>query len=197
MTVNFNKMNPLHHFLVHIPKKFKDTIEIAGEKMYLDPKFREFENRYCYGEVVGIPEKHETPVRIGDTLYFHHHVVMDKNSEIENDIYVVRYSEHGGHGTQAYAYKRGDEIKLFSDWIFVDLDKDDEQVRESGIILLSAPVKTRMATVLYNSDSLGEHGIFKGDRVCYAVNADYEMEFDGRTVYRMRIDDILYVEQGC
>ena len=194
MTVNFNKMNPLHHFLVRIPQKFKDTIEIAGVKMYLDPKFREFENRFCYGEVVATPSKHDTSVKVGDTLYFHHHVVMDKNSEVGNDIYVVKYSEYGGHGTQAYAYKRGDEIRLFSDWIFVDIDKDDEQVRESGIILLSAPVKTRMATVLYDSQALEEHGISKGDRICYAINADYEMEFNGATVYRMRIDDVLYVE---
>lgn len=196
MTVNSEKLSPLDHFLVKIPKKFKDTIEIAGQSMYLESKFNEFENRYCYGEVVAIPSKHETPVQVEDTLYFHHHVVMDKNADVGNDVYVVKYSPSGGHSTQAYAYKRDGEIKLFSDWVLVDIDKDDEYATGTGIILLSKPVKTRMATVLYDSDVLAENGIYKGDRVCYSINADYEMDFDGLKVYRMRIEDILYVEQG-
>ncbi len=195
MTVNSEKLSPLDHFLVKIPKKFKDTIEIAGQSMYLETKFNEFENRYCYGEVVAIPSKHETPVQVGDTLYFHHHVVMDKNASIGDDVYIVKYSSQGGHSTQAYAYSRGEETKLFSDWVFVDIDKDGESKTDSGIILLSAPVKSRMATVLYDSDVLAENGIYKGDRICYSINADYEMEFEGKTVYRMRIDDILYVEE--
>jgi co-chaperonin GroES (HSP10) len=195
MTAN-SDLKPVRDFLVKLPKKFKDTFTMAGQEFYLENKFREFENRYCYGEVVGVPEKHDTPVKVGDTLYFHHHVVLDKRAEIEKDIYLVRYSEHGGHATQAYAYKRDGVIRLFSDWVFVHIEKKKEDKTSSGIILLPEAVKKNVATVAYDSDTLEHYGIAKGDTVVFARDADYEMELDGDTVYRMRIDDILYVEKA-
>lgn len=191
-----SKITPLHDFLVKLPKKFKDTITVAGKELYLESKFREFENRYCYGKVVGVPLKYETPVKVGDTLYFHHHVVLDAKAEIEKDIYLVRYHPGGGHATQAYAYKRNKEIRLFSNWIFVGIEKQEGEKTKSGIILLEPSVKKNFATILYESDELDREGIKKGDKVYFANNADYEMELDGETVYRMRMDDILYVEKS-
>lgn len=195
MTAN-SKITPVHDFLVKLPKKFKDSFKMAGKEFYLESKFREFENRYCYGEVVGVPLKHETPVRVGDILYFHHHVVLDARAEIGKNLYLVRYSKTGGHGTQAYAYKRNGHLRLFSDWVFVGIEKEEGEKTNSGIILLQPSVKKNMATILYESDELDREGIKKGDKVYFANNADYEMELEGETVYRMRIDDILYAEKA-
>jgi co-chaperonin GroES (HSP10) len=195
MTAN-SKITPVHDFLVKLPKKFKDTFKMAGKEFYLESKFREFENRYCYGEVVGVPLKHETPVRVGDILYFHHHVVLDARAEIGKNLYLVRYSKTGGHGTQAYAYKRNGQLRLFSDWVFVGIEKEEGEKTNSGIILLQPSVKKNIATILYESDELDREGIKKGDKVYFANNADYEMELEGETVYRMRIDDILYAEKA-
>jgi len=195
MTAN-SKITPVHDFLVKLPKKFKDSFKMAGKEFYLESKFREFENRYCYGEVVGVPLKHETPVRVGDILYFHHHVVLDARAEIDKNLYLVRYSKTGGHGTQAYAYKRNGQLRLFSDWVFVGIEKEEGEKTNSGIILLQPSVKKNIATILYESDELDREGIKKGDKVYFANNADYEMELEGETVYRMRIDDILYAEKA-
>jgi co-chaperonin GroES (HSP10) len=63
-------------------------------------------------------------------------------------------------------------------------------------MLLGPSVKKNVATILYESDELDREGIKKGDKVYFATNADYEMELEGETVYRMRIDDILYVEKS-
>lgn len=191
-----SKITPIHDFLVRLPKKFKDTITVAGKELYLESKFREFENRYCYGEVVGVPLKYKTPVQVGDTLYFHHHVVLDARAEIDKELYIVRYSESGGHATQAYAYKRNGNIRLFSNWVFVGIEKEEGEKTKSGILLLEPSVKKNVATILYESDELDREGIKKGDKVYFANNADYEMELEGETVYRMRIDDILYVEKS-
>lgn len=195
MTAN-SKITPVHDFLVKLPKKFKDSFKMAGKEFYLESKFREFENRYCYGEVVGVPLKHETPVRVGDILYFHHHVVLDARAEIGKNLYIVKYSKTGGHGTQAYAYKRNGQLRLFSDWVFVGIEKEEGEKTNSGIILLQPSVKKNIATILYESDELDREGIKKGDKVYFANNADYEMELEGETVYRMRIDDILYAEKA-
>jgi len=195
MTAN-SKITPVHDFLVKLPKKFKDSFKMAGKEFYLESKFREFENRYCYGEVVGVPLKHETPVRVGDILYFHHHVVLDARAEIDKNLYLVRYSKTGGHGTQAYAYKRNGQLRLFSDWVFVGIEKEEGEKTNSGIILLQPSVKKNIATILYESDELDREGIKKGDKVYFANNADYEMELEGETVYRMRIDYILYAEKA-
>ncbi len=62
--------------------------------------------------------------------------------------------------------------------------------------MLPEAVKKNVATVAYDSDTLEYYGIAKGDTVVFARDADYEMELDGETVYRMRIDDILYVEKA-
>ena len=37
-----SKITPVHDFLVKLPKKFKDTITVAGKELYLESKFMEF-----------------------------------------------------------------------------------------------------------------------------------------------------------
>lgn len=48
-------MKALHHFIVRVPKRFEDTIEVGGQELYLDSKWNEFENRIAYGEIVSVP----------------------------------------------------------------------------------------------------------------------------------------------
>lgn len=145
-------MKSLRHFLVRVPNVTKNTIEINGEMMYLDTKFDEFNHRTMDGEVVATPAKYETEVEVGDTMYFHHHVVLggnhlqmsDKTTQLEetkkrgqfidpdDDIYVVYYDGNRDPiSTQAYAFKskRTGEIRLLSDWIFL-VPEDQEQTEE-------------------------------------------------------------------
>lgn len=146
-------MKSLRHFLVRVPNVTKNTIVVNGEEMYLDTKFSEFEHRTMEGEVVATPAKYETEVQVGDTMYFHHHVVLggnhlmlsDKTTQLEetkkrgqfidpdDDIYVVYYDGNRDPiSTQAYAFKSKDtgEVRLLSDWIFLVPEQQEEPEEE-------------------------------------------------------------------
>ena len=65
-------------FVVKLEKTLNDTITTdSGLELYIDNKYHEFENRVTEGPVVAVPFKYETGVQPGDTLYFHHLVVIN------------------------------------------------------------------------------------------------------------------------
>jgi co-chaperonin GroES (HSP10) len=190
-------MRSLHDFFVRMPKAFNDELKIGDKSIYLDPKWNEFENRKMSAKVYSVPEKYNTGVKPGDTLYFHHHVVVSnegKGQLVDDDIYFVRFDPHNSGNTQAYAYKCQDtgEIHLLSEWIFLTPEEqEDEEVTESGIITeLKKPEYNMFGYVLYDSPAVQELGLKKGDKVMIMKNADYRMKIDGEEVYRTHITHI-------
>jgi co-chaperonin GroES (HSP10) len=190
-------MRSLHDFFVRMPKAFNDELKVGDKSIYLDPKWNEFENRKMSAEVYLVPEKHNTGVKPGDILYFHHHVVVSnegKGQLVDDDIYFVRFDPYNSGNTQAYAYKCQDtgEIHLLSEWIFLTPEEqEDEEVTESGIITeLKKPEYNMFGYVLYDSPAVQELGLKKGDKVMIMKNADYRMKIDGQEVYRTHIGHI-------
>ena len=99
-------MRPLFHFIVNVPERVKETKRIGDVEIYIDTKFNEFEHRVMEGTVVGVPQKYNTGVEEGDTLYFHHHVVITPQLvDKDYDSYQVLYNPDGGFSSQAYAVK--------------------------------------------------------------------------------------------
>ena len=180
-------MKPLYYFIVHIPKAVNDTIKVGESELYLDSKFNEFQHRAYEGEVVGIPLKYNTGVDIGDTLYFHHHVVLGGNHLVyngqqlnenkdrrgqlvdgEQGLYYVTYD--GGNDPfvcQAYAHKskKSGKVKILGEWIFLTPAEQDAELLE-------------------------ELGLHEGDKVFFMKNADYLMEVDGEKLYRVYLQHI-------
>ncbi len=190
-------MRSLYDFFVRMPKAFNDELKVGDKSIYLDPKWNEFQNRKMSAEVYTVPEKYDTAVKPGDTIYFHHHVVISNNGKgqlVEDDIYFVRYDPYNSRSTQAYAYKSQDtgEIHLLSEWIFLTPEEQpDEEVTESGIITeLKKPEYNMFGYVLYDSPAVQQLGLNKGDKVMIHKNTDYLMEIDGNEVYRTHIDHI-------
>lgn len=190
-------MRSLYDFFVKLPKAFNDEMKIGDTSIYIDPKWNEFENRKQSAEVVAVPEKYDTPVKVGDTIYFHHHVVISGNGNgqvVDGDVYCVRFDPNNGHGTQAYAYKCQDtgKIELLSDWIFLRPEEQEkEEVTESGIIIaLEEPEYNQFGYVLYDSPAVQQLGLKAGDKVMIMKNADYRMEIEGQEVYRVHMDHI-------
>ena len=190
-------MRSLYDFFVKMPKAFNDEVEVGDTSIYIDPKWNEFENRKQCAEVVAVPEKYSTSVKVGDTIYFHHHVVISnegRGQRIDDDIYVVRFDPNNSHGTQAYAYKCQEtgDIELISDWVFlIPEEQSYEQVTTSGIIIdLEKPKYNQYGYVLYDSPAVQQLGLKAGDKVMIMKNADYKMEVDGQEVYRVHIDHI-------
>lgn len=190
-------MRSLYDFFVKMPKAFNDEMKVGDTSIYIDPKWNEFDNRKQSAEVVAVPEKYDTPVKVGDTIYFHHHVVISNNGNgqrVDGDIYAVRFDPNNGHGTQAYAYKCQEtgDIELLSDWVFlIPEEQEAEETTDSGIIVaLKEPEYNQYGYVLYDSPAVQQLGLKAGDKVMIMKNADYKMEIDGQEVYRVHIDHI-------
>ena len=83
-------------FIVELEKTVNDTIKTeSGLELFIETKFEnsEFDYRVTQGPVVAVPFKYDTGVSVGDTLYFHHLVVMQEGQVLTgvDNHYFVQY----------------------------------------------------------------------------------------------------------
>lgn len=191
-------MRMLENFLVRLPKRFKDTIKVNGQELYLDPKFDEFQHRVMQGEVVSVPMRYEKVAEPGDTLYFHHHVVMDKGQGLrynDEEIFIVRYHPDTPYASQAFAVKDEDGIRVLSQWVLLEPIAEDNQLKSDTIqIITFEEEENKRGKIAFINETLEEAGLRVGDTVGFSKNSDYEIEIEGKKYWRMRFDDLLYVE---
>ncbi len=192
-------MRPLSNFVVYVPKKVNETKKIGDVEIYIETKFNEFEHRVMEGEVVGIPEKYKTQVAVGDTLYFHHHVVITPQVlDEKNDLYQVNYSPDGGHATQSYIVKKKDtdEIIALDDWVFLDPIKPEPKLKSDILELVSFEEEVNYkGKIMYASDKIKDLGLKIGDVVWFTKNSDYEMQIDDKKLWRVLIQNLTIVEK--
>lgn len=197
-------MRTFNYFIVEIPKLIKDTVTTdGGLELYIDNRFNEFENRVNEGTVVAVPFKHDTGVSEGDTLYFHHHVVINDGQPLtgKDDHYVVVYN-HGAEqpmASQAFAFKNKDgEIHLLSGWCLleeVDEEKADGEESIIQTVSLNESPKLRGRVAFITGEWMTDLGLEVGDIVGFQKNRDYRLKVDGKEYYRVRAEDLLYVEE--
>ena len=193
-------MKTFNLFIVELEKTVNDTITTSGGlELYIDNRFNEFENRVTEGPVVAVPFKYETGVQPGDTLYFHHLVVINDGQPLtgEPDHYIVRYSEDNAVSNQAIAFKASgsDAIVPLAGWSLLE-PVEEEEVQESEIIevvKLSKKPTTR-GRVAFTSSGIEEVGLKVGDVVGFKKNMDYRIKIDGKEYYRTRVEDLMYKE---
>lgn len=187
-------MKPLNNFIIELPKKFKDTIEVGGKTLYLASKFDEFGNRITSGTIVAVPERLNTGAKVGDVLYFHHHVVMNPVFDMQDGNYLVMYDPAGKYSNHAIAYKNESGLHMLGDWVLLREIKEQE-VKSSVLIINQEEKRQPKGIVAYNHPKLKEENISIGSIVGYGKNADYEIEVEGEVLLRMLIEEILYVEE--
>jgi len=198
-------MKALYHFVVKLEKTHHDTIEMSnGMSLYVDPKWKEFERRVMYGEVTATPVKYDVDVKPGDTLFFHHHVVMSDALRIQvddEDRFIVGYDPDNTLGCHAIAYrsKKTGELHMLADWVFLQpLEEEEPEEKEGEIIMVDFKPKTHLkAKVFCCPKDMITQGVKPGDIVGFKKNRDYEMRLeDGTTVFRMRSEEMMYVEEA-
>ena len=193
-------MKTFNLFIVELERTINDTITTSGGlELYIDNRFNEFENRVTEGPVVAIPFKYETGVEPGDTLYFHHLVVLNGGAPLtgNDNHYLVRYDEDHAINNQAIAFKDSDtnSIHPLAGWSLLE-PVEEEEVQESEIIevvkLKEKP--TTRGRVAFTSSGVEEVGLKVGDVVGFKENRDYRIKIDGKEYYRTRIQDLMYKE---
>ena len=193
-------MRTFNLFVVELDKTIDDTITTSGGlELYIDNRFNEFENRITEGPVVSIPFKYETGVKPGDTLYFHHLVVINEGQPLTGDDnhYLVKYDEDHAINNQAIAFKDSDtgDVHPLAGWSLLE-PVEEEEVQESSIIevvKLEEKLPTR-GRVAFTSSGIEEIGLSVGDVVGFKENRDYRIAIDGKEYYRTRVEDLLYKE---
>lgn len=187
-------------FIVELEKTIKNTVTTSGGlELYIDNRFNEFENRITEGPVVASPFKFDTGVEAGDTLYFHHLVVVNDGQPLtgEDNHYLVRFDPEHTINNQAIAYKsaRSGEIHPLAGWSLLESVEEEEE-KESSVIevvrLKKSPVTKGI--VAFKAPWLEELGLKVGDVVGFKENRDYRIKIDGKEYYRTRAEDLLYVE---
>jgi co-chaperonin GroES (HSP10) len=196
-------MKTLDLFVVELEKRVNDTITTdSGLELYIDTRFEmgEFNNRITEGPVVCAPVKHNTGVKEGDTLYFHHHVVINDGQPLtgNDNNYIVRFDPKHTIGNQAIAFKCKDtgEVKPIGGWALLEsVDQEDEFVSDVIEVIELNDKLPRKGRVSFDAPWLEELGVKKGDIVGFVKNADYRIKIDGKEHYRTRTEDLLYVEK--
>jgi len=193
-------MKTLDLFVVELEKKLNDTMTTdSGLELYVDTRFNEFEHRVTEGPVVSPPVKHDTGVEVGDTLYFHHLVVVNEGQALtgEDNHYLVRYDPDHTINNQAIAHKGKDgEIRPLCGWSLLEPVDQDELKTKSDVIEVvelekKLPTKGRVA---FTAPWVEDLGLKVGDVVGFKQNRDYRIKIDGKEYYRTRTEDLLYVE---
>lgn len=197
-------MKTLDLFVVELEKPINDTITTdSGLELYIDTKSFEgsqFNYRVTEGPVVCSPVKHNTGVKEGDTLYFHHLVVMNEGQVLtgHDNHYLVRYDPEHTINNQAIAYKnKKGEIKPLAGWALLESVEQDEQKTKSDIVEIvelekKLPTKGRVS---FTAPWIEDLGLEVGDVVGFKENRDYRIKIDGTEYYRTRAEDLLYVEK--
>ena len=189
-------MKALDKFIVQIEKKLQDTITTdSGLELYIDTKYNEFQHRTTEGEILAYPAKYETGAKVGDTLYFHHHVVINGGSPLvkEDNHYVVQYDHDHAAANQAIAYKNEDGVQPIKGWCLLEPVEENDD-RHSGLVeIVSLQEKeVTKGVVSFDTAELDDLGVFKGDIVGFKKNRDYRIKIDGKEYYRVAVKELLY-----
>jgi len=188
-------------FVVELKKTLDDTITTdSGLELYIDTRFNEFERRITEGPVVAVPFKYDTGVEVGDTLYFHHLVVINGGQPLtgEDDHYLVRYDPEHTINNQAIAYKsaKTGDIHPLAGWSLLEgVEEEEEQLSDiiEVVKLKEEPVTKGM--VAFQAPWVEELGLEVGDVVGFKKNMDYRIKIDGKEYYRTPVDRLMYVER--
>ena len=188
-------------FVVEIKKRINDTITTSsGLELYIDNRFDEFKNRTTEAPVVAVPFKYDTGVEVGDTLYFHHLVVVNDGQPLtgEDDHYLVRFDPRATVNNQAIAYKsaKTGEVHPLGGWALLEA-VEEEKEEESSVIevvkLKESPVTK--GKVSFTPPWVVQLGLEVGDVVGFRKNMDYRITIEGTEYYRVRSEDLMYVER--
>lgn len=189
-------MRSLEHFIVEIKNPLQDTITTdSGLELYIDTKYNEFEHRTTEGKILASPAKYETGAKVGDTLYFHHHVVINGGSPLcqEDNQYVVNYNDEHASANQAIAYKSEGVVYPVKGWCLLEPTDEDDQGHDGILEVVSLEEKpVTQGVVSFQTPELDEIGVSDGDVVGFKKNRDYRIKIDGKEYYRVAVTELLY-----
>jgi len=188
-------------FVVELEKQFHDTMTSdGGLELYVDTRFNEFQHRVTEGPVTATPFKYNHGVEVGDTLYFHHLVVLNEGQQLLGvpNWYTVRFDPNHTINNQAIGFKSKEtgEIKPLAGWTLLKPIEQEAEVMSDIIEVVNTKDETlpTKGEVAFTAPWIEDLGLEVGDIVGFKKNRDYRITIDGEEYYRTRAEDLMYVE---
>lgn len=186
-------------FLIRVHSDRNSDIGIVGSngnKIIIDVDYNKYKHSVQTGIIHACPIRvtdqylYDTPVEVGDTVFFHH-FVCQPDHKIGDNIYRAEYFH-------LYAKIENDKVMPIEDVIFVLPIKEDEENMYAGNIRIKAFQENLKQTgiVFASSKKAQAAGIFAGDKIYYTKSAEYPMRVVDHDLYRMRIRNVMAVERN-
>lgn len=174
---------------------FPDTNEECFECVIL------FDEKVGYNYVdmpiVNTAFRNDVDIKVGDIIYFHHHV-SDENNRLE-DYYICEHRHIFGR-------VRDGLFCPVEDWVFCEPIPYEGEERSSGLLvphLISGMTQKgfegQVIGKWHPSEAIVKYvppfwrnQLKKGDRITFIRNADYDMKVEGEVLFRISAEHIMY-----
>lgn len=180
LDTDFNK---LHH-VTQVGRIVTTPLAITPRKLKIDNTGAEYYEGYRY----------DTPLMVGDKVYFHHFVVCP-----ENEVVINNCKTYICHVKDIYCVVRGGKIIMLEDYCFVSPIKEAEEnyqkkIGDTILYLKSSPGLINCeGRIEFASQAAIDEGVVPGDKVVIHKDSEYELEVEGVTYYRISVKYILAV----
>ena len=168
-------------------KRYDNVRSVEGKEYYLNTSIEDAKFVQRLAEVVSTPTWYTGPIRSGDVVVVHHNVFR-----LYYDVYGKEKSTADHFKDKlffvgidrVYLYKSDDcEWKCNLDFCFIRPQMNDNEMDPSAL-------KEYWGEVCFDSDTLKDMGVMKGDIVSFQPECEYEFDIDGEVIYRMYTKNI-------
>jgi len=137
---------------------------------------------------------YDTPLQIGDKVYFHHFV-----SQPENEVSYGEEIFYKADYNQIICVVRDGDVIPMEKWLLatpVMENEEDTYTEVSGVKIytkISPEKKFLLSKVEFVGNMAREAGFDSGQTIIHPTFSEYALKIEGKEMYRMHIDDIFCV----
>ena len=171
-------------------RRLNDKVKVGNQDFILDNVFRSAWNTVQEGTVYSAADNCD--LIQGDRVFVHHFVSEGEHKlPFEGGLFSwLEYS-------QIYSRERDGVMKMLNNYLFVEPIRYDNvkfKNETSGFIMntkAGSEFVERMGIVSNLSDSCIEAGLKVGDVIIFSKNCEYQIEVNGKKLYRMELRDVI------
>ena len=203
-------VSPYNYLTVRVDSLMEDRIKSTSLDLKIRTDIRPTHHTKIYGEVIGLPRAFRDDVmpdgdilwhsegiedfyKIGDKVYFHYNCVLDKQKQIEDNVFFIPARRiflkvQCDNIIMSPGFSLGD--KIYDDNV-VEIELDGKKTmaqvsEETGIVIDMFP-KPIEKNLLIKHSSIGK----ANDRVLMLDDSNMEIEVEDQTYYLLENRDIV------
>ena len=209
--MKINYLSPYNYLTVKVDSLFEDEIKSSIANLKLRTDLRPTHHTKIFGEVIGLPRNYRDDVlpdgdilwssegvedfyKIGDKVYFHYNCVLDKQKQIENNIFFIparriSLKVQSDNIIMSPGFSLGD--KIYDDNV-VEIELDGKKTmaqvsEETGIVIDIFPKPIPKNLVIKHSNVHDK----LNNRVLMLDDSNMEIEVEDNTYYLIEDRDII------